>query len=206
MPTMSSAETAFCRSRLWSRYASQRVLPWALADVPIDGHVVELGAGNGAMAAAMLQRLPSITYTATDLDPRMVEDLRRRLGRFAGRAEAVVADACDLPANFDDRFDVVGSFLMLHHTRDVAGVFASAARCLRPGGWLVGYDLSNTSLARAVHVIDRSPFAFTDAAQLGHLLTGAAWSDGTVQLSAAGHVFRFRARRADNTTQRRASS
>lgn len=206
MPTMSSAETAFCRSRLWSRYASQRVLPWALADVPIDGHVVELGAGTGAMAAAMLQRLPSITYTATDLDPRMVEDLRRRLGRFDGRAEALVADAGDLPATFDDRFDAACSFLMLHHTRDVAGVLASAARCLHPGGWLVGYDLSNTALARAVHVIDRSPFAFSDADQLRHLLTRPAWSDVTVQLSAAGHVFHFRARRADTTAQRRTTS
>lgn len=150
MPEMGRHEGIFCRSGAWALAARRVVLPWALQGVDLEGDVLEIGAGGGAIAAEIARRFPGVHITATDLDEAMVESARRRLDPHGARARAVVADSAALP--FDEAsFDAVLSFLMLHHVGSWERALAEAARVLRPGGLLLGYDLVDSRFARALH-------------------------------------------------------
>ncbi len=113
MPSMSAVERTFCRNPLWGGFARKAVLPWALQGVEPAGELLELGSGSGAMAAGTAQTFPGLKVTVTDIDPAMVRAARQRL-RSHAQITVAEADATDLP--FDEgRFDVVASYLMLHH-------------------------------------------------------------------------------------------
>jgi ubiquinone/menaquinone biosynthesis C-methylase UbiE len=117
--------------------------------------VLEIGGGDGSMAEALLQRAPDVSLTVTDYDPRMLDAARRRLARFGARVRVEWADATRLRfAN--DSFDVVLSFIMLHHVVEWERAVAEAVRVLKSGGVLLGYDLTNTPLTRLSHTLDRS--------------------------------------------------
>ena len=70
---------------------SRRAMVEALRDlIPADGgrprHVVELGAGGGTLAKAVLDRFPACSYTALDGSDTMLERLREVLGGYGDRA------------------------------------------------------------------------------------------------------------------------
>ena len=155
---MSSAEAVFCRSAPWRGFARRVVLPWVLDDTERLGpEVLEIGGGSGAMAQELLTRHPDIRLTLADIDPAMAAAARRRLAPFGDRVRVTVGDGSRLEFA-DDSFDTVCSWLMLHHTIDWEGVLAEVVRVTRPGGLIVGYDLTDTALARAVHRLDGSDF------------------------------------------------
>src|SRR5437764_590873 len=150
MPAMSRLQSTFCRSAPWRGFARRVVLPWALQGVRPHGDVLEIGAGSGAMAAELLAMYPDIRVTATDVDDEMVAMASTRLLSFGDRASARAADATDLPFA-DGSFDVVLSWVMLHHTVAWETALAEAMRVLRPGGQLVGYDLLSSAPMRLLH-------------------------------------------------------
>jgi ubiquinone/menaquinone biosynthesis C-methylase UbiE len=135
MPRMSTFERGFCQSPPWRAFTRRLVLPWALQGVRPGGHVVEIGSGSGTMAAEILDAFPDIHLTATDIDPAMVRDGEVRLARFGERAGAREASATELPFA-DESFDIVLSFIMLHHVVDWQRALGEALRVLRPGGTL----------------------------------------------------------------------
>ena len=150
MPEMSQSAQRFCRSAPWRLVAGRVVLPWALQGAVPQGDVLEIGCGSGAMAAAVLRRFPAVQMTATDFDESMVQAARARLSPFGGRAEVRQADATALP--FDDAsFDLVLSFVMLHHVVRWEEAVGELARVLRPGGRIVGYDLFADGGGRVLH-------------------------------------------------------
>jgi ubiquinone/menaquinone biosynthesis C-methylase UbiE len=180
---MSRHESWFCRTAGWRSFAA-RVLPWATSGVTLSGDVLEIGAGSGAMALAASRRWPDARLVATDLDPAMVRVAASRV------PSARVADATALP--FDDAsFDGVLSFLMLHHTLAWEDVVAQALRVLRPGGTFVGYDALDTPLARAVHVVERSPYRLLTGRELKESL--APFAGVTLRRGLGGQVARFTA-------------
>jgi len=69
------------------------------------------------MAAHLLKTTPRLRMVVTDYDSALVAIAERSLVRFSGRVVVACVDACDLPFD-DDRFDVVLSLAMLHHTGD----------------------------------------------------------------------------------------
>ncbi|MBV9254240.1 MAG: class I SAM-dependent methyltransferase [Actinobacteria bacterium] len=140
MPEMSRMERAACRSAPWRFVARRVVLPWALQGVRPAGRVLEIGAGSGAMAAELLTKFADVTVCATDFDEAMVATAKRRLAQFDGRVECRQADATALPFE-DNSFDIVLSWIMLHHTLRWEDSLQEAVRVLRPGGRLVAYDL-----------------------------------------------------------------
>lgn len=144
MPAMSKFEVATCRSAPWKWFAGRVVLPWGLQGFAPRGEVLEIGAGSGAMAAAVLARYPGVTMTVTDVDDVMVNAAAKRLAGFGDRARVQVADANALPFP-DESFDVALSWIMLHHTEDWEQALAELVRVLRPGGHIVGYDLLKSS-------------------------------------------------------------
>ncbi|WP_460845666.1 class I SAM-dependent methyltransferase [Nocardioides ultimimeridianus] len=190
---MSDLESVFCRTPLWRVFARRFVVPRVLTD-EIGPEVLEIGCGSGAMAAEVLRARPGITrYVATDVDPAMVRLAGREL---AGddRAETQVVDASGLPFA-DGSFDTVTSWLMLHHTITWERVLADAARVLKPGGRLVGYDLADSGRSRAIHQLTRSTVRMIDPDDLRAELTRIGLRDVAVEPLHIAGAFGFTATR-----------
>lgn len=90
-------------------------------------------------------------------------------------------------------FDVVTSYLMLHHVIDWRDALNEAARVLRPGGMFVGYDLTDTRAARYIHRVDGSPHLIIAPQDLRDGLAAARFADIAVTVGASAHLMRFRA-------------
>lgn len=193
---MSSVEAVFCRSAPWRGFARRVVLPWVLdGDVRLGRDVLEIGGGSGAMAQELLARHPDIRLTLADIDPAMAAAARRRLAPFGDRATVTVGDGTRL--DFPDRsFDSVCSWLMLHHTIDWEGVLAEVVRVTRPGGMVVGYDLTDTAVARVVHRLDGSEHRLLRPAELERELGRLGAHGPRVEQALGGATMRFRAQAA----------
>ncbi len=152
---MSPLEQGLCRSAPWRWFAREVVLPWALQGEHLDGDVLEIGSGSGAMAAEVLRRFPDVRLTATDYDNSMVSAAGRRLHVFGEQATVRQADATQLPFP-DESFDAVVSFIMLHHVIKWEKAIAETVRVLRPGGRLIGYDLLASSPLHWFHQAEGS--------------------------------------------------
>jgi len=204
MPTMSAVEAAFCRSSSWGALAHRYVVPWSLQGVDLGSDVLEIGAGHGAMANRIMIDTPDVAMTVTDYDPKMVAAAHTRLAHHGGRATVERADAADLPYAAA-RFDVVVSFLMLHHTVQWEAVLGEAIRVLKPGGHLVGYDLVSTRATRTVHRLDRSPFRLISKGEIAPVLADLPVADSVIRYSAHQQLFRFDIRKSDGLSAGRSS-
>ncbi len=194
MPAMSATEQAWCRSLPWRVFTRRVMLPWVMRGTQLSGDVLELGSGSGAMAMGLLVRYPAVRLTATDVDPAMLEAAERRLAHFGDRIELREADATDLP--FDDgSFDVVVSFIMLHHVIEWEAALGEIARVLRPGGLFAGYDLVWSRSGRLVHRFDRSPHRFATVPALRARFGELPFDGVRVQPAFAGLAAQFSARR-----------
>lgn len=175
---------------VWRAFTARAVIPWVFAREQLAGEVLELGTGAGANAVALLDRYPLIRLTATDVDPAMLDAARVRLVRFGDRVRVTAADACALDFG-DASFDVVVSLIMLHHVEDRPAALGEAARVLRSGGRLVGYDLTRWGPAawwRRGASIDHD-LATRD--ELAADLIEAGFVDVRVNPTIAGVVARF---------------
>lgn len=195
MPVMSAIESAFCRSAPWRGFARRAVLPWVLGGFELAGDVLEIGGGSGAMAEGVVRAFPQVRLTVTDVDDGMVSAARERL---AGRDNVCVeqADVTALPFQ-DSCFDAVTSYLMLHHVIAWREALSEATRVLRPGGVFIGYDLTDTRLARAVHRVDGSPHRMVASQEMRNGLLSAGLAKISVEPSAMKHLMRFRAEKPD---------
>lgn len=159
---------------------------------------MEIGAGAGANTAALAAAHPGATITATDIDPGMVAPARARLADFGAQITVQEADTTRLP--FDDgRFDAAVSLLMLHHVLDWQRAICELARVLRPGGRLVGFDLTASRSAKASHLADRSPHQLIDPDHLHHALGEAGFVDIEVTHSLGRLVARLDAEKRART-------
>ncbi|TFV66513.1 UNVERIFIED_ORG: class I SAM-dependent methyltransferase [Bacillus sp. AZ43] len=196
MPAMSAVEAWFCRSAPW-RLASHRVLSWAIQGVPLEGDVLEIGGGSGAMAGDLLRLHPLLRLTVTDHDPAMVEAARERLGEFP-QVTVRQADAAHLPFT-GKTFDAVLSFLMLHHVIDWEQTITEVGRVLRPGGQFVGYDLTDSRAASWLHRVDKSPHRLIERQALEPALTHAGLRVSRLCDSFGGRIVRFVAHKAESS-------
>lgn len=194
MPTMSRFEAAFCRSTPWRFFTRRVVLPWALQGIDPGGRVLEIGAGSGAMAAELLAAYPGVTVTVTDFDPEMVTAAERRLVPYAERSTARHADATALPFD-DDAFDVVLSWIMLHHTIEWEKALAEAVRVVRPGGHVVAYDLLSTAPLRALHQAEGARFRMMKFGELRHIVRDLPVAQAILTPGVGGFVVRFTLRK-----------
>jgi len=115
------------------------VVHWLEGHVPPDGLVVDLGAGTGALGAAVLDALPDVRVELVDIDPNMLEVAAARCAAHDGRFRVRHARFQDeLP-----RCHAVVASLALHHVavqdekRDLYGAIRSA---LEPRGILAVAD------------------------------------------------------------------
>lgn len=194
MPSMSVTERLFCCSAPWRVFARRAVLPWALQGTTLRGEVLELGGGSGAMAEGTARAYPDVSLTVTDVDPVMVESARRRLDRF-DRVIVRQADVKELPFA-DGSFDAVTCYLMLHHVVEWRAGLREVHRVLRPGGLFVGYDLTRSRGAAAVHVVDRSPHWLVGSGELRSELRSIGFDGVRVKPAFTELVMRFAATKA----------
>ncbi len=190
---MSHVAQFTCRSAPWRFFAGHVVLPWALQGNELRGDVLEIGCGSGAMAAETLRRFPDVRLTATDFDESMVEVARRRLSDFGSRADVRQADATALPFP-DGSFDAVLSFIMLHHVLQWEQAFVEAARMLRPGGRLIGYDLLADGAGGILHRREQNTRLMRHA-DLRGVLDGLGGVSAVTKPSFGGLVARFTAKK-----------
>lgn len=106
----------------------RRVAPGAtIIDVPCGGGV----------AFRALSPDQDVRYIAADLDPQMLKRAERRArARSLSQVEFVTADMTALP--FDAEADLFLSYSGLHMVNDVEAAVREIARCLKPGGELIG--------------------------------------------------------------------
>jgi tRNA (cmo5U34)-methyltransferase len=103
--------------------------------------VLDLGAGTGALARAVLERTGQATVELLDVDEEMLIRARARMASFGSRARFTVG-------SFDETLpacDAIMASLALHHvpTLEAKGaLFARAREALRPGGILVNADVT----------------------------------------------------------------
>jgi ubiquinone/menaquinone biosynthesis C-methylase UbiE len=152
--------------------------------------VLEIGAGSGAMAAELLVTYPDLQLTVTDYDEEMVDAAASRLSQFRERVTARQADATALPFA-DGSFDVVLSWVMLHHTVEWEIALAEAMRVLRPGGHLVGYDLLSTPPLRLLHPASDQSHRMIRLSELRDAPRNLPVGEAIVKPSLAGLTARF---------------
>ena len=193
MPEMSRVAQFLCRSAPWRAFTGRVVLPWALQGHELRGDALEIGCGSGAMAAEVLRKHPHVRLVATDFDESMVAVARKRLSEFGPRAEVRPADATALPFP-DGSFDIVLSFIMLHHVLHWEQAFAEMARVLRPEGRMIGYDLLGDGAGRVVSGREKGTRLMRQV-ELGQVLDELAGVRGAMRPAFGGLAIRFTAQK-----------
>jgi SAM-dependent methyltransferase len=109
----------------------------AISAMPGGSTIVDAPCGSG-VALRALRRTQRVRYLGYDLSPEMLH----RAGRYAeelglDQVELAEADAESLPVDAGST-DLFLSYFGLHCLPDPAAALREVARCLRPGGQLVG--------------------------------------------------------------------
>lgn len=144
----------------------------------VDGYVIDLGTGTGALAAAILDAKPTARVRLVDVDPAMLEAARTRVAHHGSRAELV-------QARFEHALvpcDGVIASLALHHVPDIDAkreLYRKIHTVLRPGGVLAIADATVHEAGPArdrAYAVWRREMAThgIDAAQADQLF--AAWA------------------------------
>jgi tRNA (cmo5U34)-methyltransferase len=115
------------------------VVRWLDGHLPPDALVVDLGAGTGALALAVLEALPDVRVQLVDVDPAMLEVAAARCAAYEGRVELRRASFADpMP-----RCHAVVASLALHHVfelEDKQTLYRRIHEALLPGGVLLIAD------------------------------------------------------------------
>jgi ubiquinone/menaquinone biosynthesis C-methylase UbiE len=99
----------------------------------VFARALEIGAGTGYFTLNLMRAGVVGEAVATDISPRMLEELGASAERLGLPVETAVCEASDLP--FDDgSFDLVFGHAVLHHVPDLQRAFGEFRRVLRPGG------------------------------------------------------------------------
>jgi tRNA (cmo5U34)-methyltransferase len=121
--------------------------------------VVELAAGEGVLAEAMLEGFPRCHYIALDGSEAMRARIRQRLARFSERLEIrpFELEAADWRAELPDQVRCVLSSLCVHHLDDGGKrqLFHDMFLRLEPGGALLFADIVLPADQRIAHFFAR---------------------------------------------------
>jgi SAM-dependent methyltransferase len=129
------------RRRAEPRLLMADLLPFAVAERFV---FVDLGAGTGAAARAILDRYPGASAILADYSPQMMEEGTRALAAYEGRYTYVEFDlgAGPWPAGIPGEVEAVISSLCVHHLPHPRKqqLFAEILLRLSPGGWFLNFD------------------------------------------------------------------
>jgi ubiquinone/menaquinone biosynthesis C-methylase UbiE len=132
----------------------------AIARADGGATIVDVPCGGG-VAFSALQPDQDVRYFAGDLDEQMLARARRRAAaRSLNQVEVAAADMTALPVA-DESVDLFVSFSGLHMLHEAELAVQEIARCLKPGGRLIG----TTFLREGKR---RQRFLFRSGSRLGH--------------------------------------
>ena len=97
------------------------------------GRALEIGCGRGVGTALILDLFGADSVDAFDLDPRMVDQARKRLAPQGSRVRLWVGDASEISAPAD-AYDAVFDFGIIHHIPAWRRALTEVHRVLKPGG------------------------------------------------------------------------
>ena len=134
------------------------LLPYARED---RIHVLDLGAGFGAISERILQHYPKSTLTCVDGSEAMVAHATKRLSRYENRVKILKADLAEpswltvlehfTPAKRINGggFDAVVSAIAIHHLshQRKRELYREIIQLLRPGGIFLNNDVVTTPAA-----------------------------------------------------------
>jgi 2-polyprenyl-6-hydroxyphenyl methylase/3-demethylubiquinone-9 3-methyltransferase len=130
------------------RVASARESVEALVGNLKDKSFLDIGSGSGLFSVAAL-RLGASEVLAVDIDADSVATTRKLLSReSSGKWRAEQISVFDLPTRVPERFDVVYSWGVLHHTGAMWRALDCACAMARPGGLFVFALYERTPLCR----------------------------------------------------------
>ena len=118
--------------------------------LPVDGCVIDLGGGTGALARAVAEKFSSVRVEIWDTDPAMLEVARERCAEFGDRVHFIERSFTDaLPT-----CDAVVACIALHHVKDIRAkgkIYRNIFQALRPNGIFANADcvMSETPAVRA---------------------------------------------------------
>jgi len=128
----------YCRSKQWRRIVENDIVPWALDGLDLGQDVLEVGPGPGLTTDLLRRRYGKLT--CLEIDSKLAESLRRRLG--GSHVTVRLGDGAEMPFE-DGSFTGAVSFTMLHHMASASlqdRLFREVFRVLAPGGVYAGTD------------------------------------------------------------------
>lgn len=145
---MSKFEKKFVNSRKHAQTNIKKIEQlFQNVDISDVRNVLEVGCGAG-MLASYLSGKYQMRVTGTDVDPEQIE-LAKKFHKENGRLNFFTADATDLPFK-NSEFDLVLSFMVMHHIGNWKKAFEEIDRVLKPGGIFIIKDLSFSELTSKV--------------------------------------------------------
>jgi len=145
---MSRFEKRFVNSRKHAQTSIEKIEQlFQNIDISNVHNVLEVGCGAG-MLADYLSGKYHMKVTGTDVDLEQIE-LARGFLKKNDRLNFLTADATELPFK-DSEFDLVLSFMVMHHISNWKKAFEEINRVLKPGGILIIKDLSFSKLTSKV--------------------------------------------------------
>ncbi len=115
------------------------------------GRALEVGCGRGVGVEILLEDFGACEVFAFDLDPKMAQRARHRLGSRAGLLGLAVADATAVPVG-DSSFDAVFDFGAIHLIPPWREALSEVRRVLRPGGKYF-FELVTSRLLRLTYPV-----------------------------------------------------
>ncbi|MTI85459.1 MAG: methyltransferase domain-containing protein [Firmicutes bacterium] len=125
-----------------ARLKVQEIIP-LFRSISLAGEMLDVGAGSGAFADGFLDYYPLLRATLLDL-PRVLDNAEELMGK-RGLAERVTC----CPGNIlepwpvrNKRYDLIilSNIIHAYSEREVPGILARAAECLKPEGFLIIHD------------------------------------------------------------------
>ncbi len=185
---MNALHRWLCRSDGWRRTVEERV-PWVLGNADLGGEVLEVGPGPGLTTNLIRSRTECLT--ALEIDPKLAQSLRERLG--STNVNIITGDGTAMPFP-DARFSGAVSFTMLHHVPSVElqnNLLREVRRVLKPGGVFAGSDSLQSFMMRLIHIGDT--LVPVDPDTFGARLEAAGFE--VLGIEKGSQAFRFQARR-----------
>jgi tRNA (cmo5U34)-methyltransferase len=136
-------------------------IPFA-RDVAI--RILDVGAGYGALTQFLLDQFPNATALCQDGSEEMVNLGRRRMAKWKGRVDYVIADFSKRGWSraIDGSFDAAVSTIAIHNVRVpdiIEGIYKEVFQLLKPGGCFLNLDLTFVPLAKQLSWLRTAGFS-----------------------------------------------
>lgn len=127
-------------------------------------HILDVGAGYGALAQFLLDQFPNATALCQDGSEEMANLGRGRMAKCKDRVDYVIADFSKpgWSRAMDASFDVVVSTIAIHNVRIpgiIESIYEELFQLLKPGGCFLNLDLTFVPLAKQLAWLKAAGFS-----------------------------------------------